>query len=166
VDVTERNRPVYSIGAVERLVGLSAATIRTWETRYGLVSPVRSEGGQRLYSRDQVDQLRFIKRTIEGGRRPGEAHRVLAQRLETGNGAGLLGPRALVADCRDDPERVLSLIVGATGAAALAAGAADLVANASVVVVVDPADLELEALGARLREAGAGVVELELPGNP
>ena len=77
-------RPLFSIGAVARMLDLSAATIRTWESRYGLVLPERSQGGQRLYSRSQVEQLRFVCRQIEAGRRPAEAHRLLHDRLARG----------------------------------------------------------------------------------
>ena len=31
--------PIYSIGAVERMLGIPAATVRNWEERYGLVTP-------------------------------------------------------------------------------------------------------------------------------
>ena len=59
--------PVYSIGAVERMVGIPVATIRNWEERYGLITPERSQGGHRLYSRGQVEQLRFVKRELDAG---------------------------------------------------------------------------------------------------
>ena len=52
------SRPVYSIGAVGQMLGIPPATLRTWEERYGLPVPERSPGGQRVYSRDQVEQLR------------------------------------------------------------------------------------------------------------
>ena len=52
---------IYSIGAVERMLDIPAATIRNWEERYGLVKPERSDGGHRLYTRGQVEQLRFVK---------------------------------------------------------------------------------------------------------
>jgi DNA-binding transcriptional MerR regulator len=76
--------PIFGIGAVARTLELPAATIRTWESRYGLVVPRRTSGGQRLYTREQVDQLRFVKRALERGARPGEAHRLLAERLAAG----------------------------------------------------------------------------------
>jgi DNA-binding transcriptional MerR regulator len=82
--VPDAERPIFSIGAVARMLGLPAATIRTWEARYGLVRPQRSGGGQRLYSRAQVEHLRFVKDEIERGSRPGQAHRLLAERLATG----------------------------------------------------------------------------------
>jgi DNA-binding transcriptional MerR regulator len=76
--------PVYSIGAVERMLGIAAATVRNWEERYGLVKPERSPGGHRLYSRTQVEQLRFVKERVDGGLQPAEAHRLLGERLERG----------------------------------------------------------------------------------
>jgi DNA-binding transcriptional MerR regulator len=72
---------IYSIGAVARMLGVPTATIRTWEERYGVVVPERSPGGHRLYTRDQVGQLRFLLRNIERGLQPADAHRVLADRL-------------------------------------------------------------------------------------
>jgi DNA-binding transcriptional MerR regulator len=78
------SRPIYSIGAVARLLGTSPGTIRTWEDRYGVVSPQRSAGGRRLYSRDEVERLRFVKMKIDEGIQPADAHRLLAERIEAG----------------------------------------------------------------------------------
>jgi len=72
---------IYSIGAVARMLGVPTATLRTWEERYDVVMPERSPGGHRLYSRDQVEQLRFVLRNIESGLQPADAHRLLADRL-------------------------------------------------------------------------------------
>src|SRR6266540_552690 len=76
--------PIYSIGAVERMLGIPAATVRNWEERYGLVKPERSGGGHRLYSRAQVEQLRFVKERLDRGLQPAEAHRQLGEQLEGG----------------------------------------------------------------------------------
>jgi DNA-binding transcriptional MerR regulator len=72
---------IYSIGAVARMLGVPTATLRTWEERYDVVMPERSPGGHRLYTRDHVEQLRFVVRTIERGLQPADAHRLLADRL-------------------------------------------------------------------------------------
>ena len=73
--------PIYSISAVERMVGVPAATLRNWEERYGLIQPQRSAGGHRLYTRDQVEQLGFLAAQLEQGLQPAEAHRLLTERL-------------------------------------------------------------------------------------
>ena len=75
---------MYGIGAVERMVGIPSATIRNWEERYGLITPERSEGGHRLYSRRQVEQLRFVKRELARGLQPADAHRLLAEGMASG----------------------------------------------------------------------------------
>ena len=72
---------IYSIGAVARMIGVPTATLRTWEERYDVVVAERSSGGHRLYTRDQVEQLRFIVTSIERGLQPADAHRLLADRL-------------------------------------------------------------------------------------
>lgn len=85
------SEPVYGIGAVARLLGATPATLRAWEERYGVVIPVRSPSRQRLYSRDQVEQLRFVLNLMESGLQSAEAHRMLALRLEEG---GTVAPAA------------------------------------------------------------------------
>jgi DNA-binding transcriptional MerR regulator len=80
----EDSRPIYGIGAVARLLGITPSTIRTWEERYGVVSPQRSPGGRRLYSRDEVDRLRFVKLKVDEGIQPADAHRLLAERAGVG----------------------------------------------------------------------------------
>lgn len=69
---------LYSIGAVARMTGVAVATLRTWEERYGVVIASRSTGGQRRYSRDQLEQLMFLAREVGEGMSPGDAHRLLA----------------------------------------------------------------------------------------
>jgi DNA-binding transcriptional MerR regulator len=71
---------LYGIGAVAKMLGVAQQTLRTWEDRYGQVLPERTPGGQRLYSRDQVDQLLFVVQAIARGVQPADAHRLLAER--------------------------------------------------------------------------------------
>jgi DNA-binding transcriptional MerR regulator/methanogenic corrinoid protein MtbC1 len=42
--------------------------LRAWEMRYGVVSPSRTEGGQRLYSDADVLRLSLLHRVVEEGR--------------------------------------------------------------------------------------------------
>jgi DNA-binding transcriptional MerR regulator len=71
---------LYSIGAIARMTGVAVGTLRTWEERYGLVVASRSAGGQRRYSRDQLEQLMFVAREVSEGMSPGDAHRLLEDR--------------------------------------------------------------------------------------
>src|SRR6478672_6530598 len=61
------------------MVDVPAQTLRSWEDRYTLIVPVRSAGGQRLYTRDHVEELRFVHDHIQSGLQPADAHRLLAE---------------------------------------------------------------------------------------
>jgi DNA-binding transcriptional MerR regulator len=100
VSVSEQS--IYSIGALARMLGVTPGTLRSWEDRYGVVVPERSAGAQRLYSRDQLDQLRFVCQQMQHGLSAADAHRVLAERLSD-------QPRSTFTD-RDEPgERAILL---------------------------------------------------------
>lgn len=58
---------IYNIGAVERMTGISAATLRAWERRYGFPDSERTEGRHRLYSDRQIAALRWVKEKIAQG---------------------------------------------------------------------------------------------------
>src|SRR5690242_4710569 len=62
------------------MLALSPAAIRSWEDRYGLVVAERSHGGRRIYTRDQLEELRFIKERLDEGLSAADAHRLLAER--------------------------------------------------------------------------------------
>jgi DNA-binding transcriptional MerR regulator len=78
-------RPVYSISAVSLMLSVPSGTLRTWEDRYALVVPERNEGGHRLFSRAQVEQLRFVKLRMDEGMSAADAHRLLAEQLDAGH---------------------------------------------------------------------------------
>jgi DNA-binding transcriptional MerR regulator len=54
------DNPLYNLKAVCQQTGLSPATLRAWERRYGLIIPKRSEGGHRLYTRHDVELLKWL----------------------------------------------------------------------------------------------------------
>jgi DNA-binding transcriptional MerR regulator len=81
------------------MLGVAPATVRTWEGRYRLVKPERSAGGHRLYTRDQVEQLRFVKSKLDAGIPAATAHRLLAERLSdhgVARNQRSKGPRVLI----------------------------------------------------------------------
>ena len=101
------NRPVYSISAVARMLDIQVATLRTWEDRYAQVVPARNVSGHRLYSRHQVEQLRFVRAQMTGGATAADAHRLLAERIDTGqplaDPAPLPAARLLIQLAESDP---------------------------------------------------------------
>lgn len=58
--------PMYSIGVVEELTGLTGRQIRYYE-KMGLITPERTSGNQRLYSPAIVERLKEIKRLLSAG---------------------------------------------------------------------------------------------------
>ena len=68
---------IYNIGVVSRMTGIPAATLRIWERRYDFPKSERTEGGHRLYSRSEVDRLRWIKTKTDAGMQIRQAIRAL-----------------------------------------------------------------------------------------
>jgi methylmalonyl-CoA mutase cobalamin-binding subunit len=58
---------VHPIQVVTRRTGLSADVIRSWERRYGVVAPVRTPTGRRLYSDADVERLLLLERATLAG---------------------------------------------------------------------------------------------------
>lgn len=52
--------PRFNLKAVVQQTGLKPDTLRAWERRYGLPSPERSTGGHRLYSRHDIDTIKWL----------------------------------------------------------------------------------------------------------
>jgi DNA-binding transcriptional MerR regulator len=169
--MAERARPLFSIGAAARMVGVAPATIRTWETRYGLVVPKRSTGGQRLYSRDQVEQLRFVRSEIGAGRRPAEAHRLLGERISRGDSFGGTRLRLLLAENRVGAAELLRQLFGSDAFELLRASDPEAARQvfdelSPAVVIVDTSDIDFEELADRLRDSGVKVLPLDLLERP
>ena len=54
----------FTIGEVAAMVGMSAHTIRAWEKRYQILTPQRTESGQRRYTMADVDLLQQVKLAV------------------------------------------------------------------------------------------------------
>jgi MerR family transcriptional regulator, heat shock protein HspR len=57
---------VYGISVAAELVGMGVQTLRLYETR-GLLEPVRTNGGTRRYSANDLDRLRRIGDLLAAG---------------------------------------------------------------------------------------------------
>jgi DNA-binding transcriptional MerR regulator len=64
------------IGELSRRVGVSPELLRAWEGRYGLLQPIRSAGGFRLYSEADEERVRRMRAYQERGLSAAEAARL------------------------------------------------------------------------------------------
>jgi MerR family transcriptional regulator/heat shock protein HspR len=77
--LVEDSTPFYTIGQVAHILGIQPAALRRLDEQ-DIVRPDRSEGGQRRYSRQEVERLREVMQlTDEGVTLPG-VRQVLALR--------------------------------------------------------------------------------------
>ena len=58
------NEPRYVISIAAQMLGIQSHTLRYYE-RIGIVQPSRSRGNIRLYSEQDLEQLRHVKKLIE-----------------------------------------------------------------------------------------------------
>jgi DNA-binding transcriptional MerR regulator len=68
-------RGTHRIGEFARRVGVSPELLRAWEQRYGLMQPVRSAGGFRLYTEEDADRVARMRRALADGLSAAEAAR-------------------------------------------------------------------------------------------
>lgn len=76
--------PLYNIGVVTRMTGISKATLRAWERRYGFPDSDRTTGGHRLYSEKDIIRLRWVKNRIDQGMQTAQAIRALKHQETSG----------------------------------------------------------------------------------
>lgn len=57
----------YAIKMISGSCGILPHTLRVWEKRYNVFNPERSEGGQRLYSEEDLKKAKLLAKLIEVG---------------------------------------------------------------------------------------------------
>ncbi|CAH0535198.1 HTH-type transcriptional regulator MlrA [Vibrio stylophorae] len=63
----DSNAPLYAIRDVASMTGVNPVTLRAWQRRYGLINPQRSGKGHRLYSEQDLQNIRQIMALLEKG---------------------------------------------------------------------------------------------------
>jgi MerR HTH family regulatory protein len=75
-----RIAPLLRIGELSRRLGVSDYALRAWESRYGLLQPVRSAGGFRLYSQADESRIRRMQAYLADGLSASFGHTLKARR--------------------------------------------------------------------------------------
>ena len=68
-----------TLKAVSRRTGIPAATLRTWEHRYGFMRPRRSPAGYRLYGEEEIARIERVKYLVGQGVRIGAAMKAVIE---------------------------------------------------------------------------------------
>jgi MerR family transcriptional regulator, light-induced transcriptional regulator len=90
---------VLRIGELSKRSGVSPDLLRAWERRYGLLRPVRSAGGLRLYSPADVERVHLMRRHLAEGLAAAEA---AARALQAGVGDEAAPTALRPAEVRDE----------------------------------------------------------------
>jgi len=72
----------YRINVVAQKTGISSATLRAWERRYGIPVPRRTESSYRVYSDDDVALIQRLRALCDDGMSPSEAAKVVLSEHE------------------------------------------------------------------------------------
>lgn len=82
--------PLYNIGVVTRVTGITIPTLHAWERRYGFPEAARTAGGHRLYSEKDIARLRWVKSQVDAGMAASRA--IIAARSLEAEGRLFLSP--------------------------------------------------------------------------
>ena len=92
--------------------GVTPATLRAWERRYGILLPDRTAGGHRLYSARDIAAIKWLKEHIEQGMTISRASALLQKQLYTSSEPVAHAPQAAqlpVAALSEVPESARSV---------------------------------------------------------
>jgi DNA-binding transcriptional MerR regulator len=104
------NEPTYNAKAVTMQTGVTPATLRAWERRYGILLPDRTAGGHRLYSARDIAAIKWLKEHIEQGMTISRASALLQKQLYAAEGhAAQLASQPLIAALADEPPTARSM---------------------------------------------------------
>ncbi len=154
--VASGNRdPLYNIGVVARMTGVSMATLRAWERRYNFPESERTAGGHRLFSEYDVLRLRWVKERIEEGMQTAQAINALHHQELSGN---LTLVEQLPAPPEETGDRTAPHLSSYKEQVSTALAALDLEKAGSllgeVLAVSAPEDVIVSVIGPALAEIG------------
>jgi len=86
--IDDSARGLFPIRAVSELTGVNAITLRAWESRYGLIEPIRKESGHRVYTQEHIDLINRVVGLLDRGMRIGQAKDLLDAEERQGEESG------------------------------------------------------------------------------
>jgi len=118
------------IGELAEAAGVGVETVRFYERKGLLREPPRSDAGYRMYSRDEVRRLRFIRRAKDLGFTLAETKELLGLRVTDGSACDDVAERArrkieIVEDRVRDLNRIRRVLEDLVAACAVKEGTAE-----------------------------------------
>jgi len=161
------DRALLRIGELSRRLGVSDHVLRAWETRYGLLRPVRSPGGFRLYCGADESRVRRMQAHLAHGLSAAEAAQaVLGEDSRVGSDRGrATGPHrasAVTSELSGDLRQALDAFDEPAAQAVLDRLVSDLSVTAVLRDVVLP---YLADLGDRWQGGTASVAQEHFASN-
>jgi len=97
----------FKIGEVTAIADLAAYVLRFWESEFSVISPKRTDAGQRLYRKSDIETILLIKHllydkkfTIEGAKK----------RLKVKKQASPTPPDTLLQEIKEELTQILKLV--------------------------------------------------------
>lgn len=154
--------PVLRIGELSRRAGVSGHVLRAWERRYGLLQPVRSEGGFRLYTEADERRVRRMRKHLARGLSAAEA----AQATLQDDASGREGPPGLLPAAASELAGMLRQAFDAFDEPTVQAVLDRLLSDLSVTVVMREIVLPyLAELGDRCERGDASIAQEHFASN-
>ena len=110
--MTDEQGGRFRINQVAESTGTPEATLRAWERRYQVPRPERTPSGYRLYSAEDVAQVRKMRELCDGGISPADAAKeILTARERAAKGAARIAAKpALQAPSTSAPQASASTL--------------------------------------------------------
>ncbi|ABA88671.1 transcriptional regulator, MerR family [Syntrophotalea carbinolica DSM 2380] len=100
----------FKIGEVAQLTGVKPHVLRYWESEFRQIRPVKSQGKQRLYRRDDIEFVLNLKDILYGqGYTIAGAKKILAKQAGSEKAASSVNPEEAVELLRDIRRDLLQL---------------------------------------------------------
>jgi len=81
----EQSPGLFPIRTVSELTGVNSITLRAWESRYGLIEPIRKASGHRLYTQEHIDLINRVVGLLDRGMRIGQIKAEVLAGSESGD---------------------------------------------------------------------------------
>ena len=101
----------YSISEVADIVDLKQYVLRYWESEFDDLKPIKNRAGNRVYTQDDIDKIRYIKELLYDQKFTTEgAKKKLREGNADGKASQLDEARRIIKDLKGDIGKILNIL--------------------------------------------------------